>query len=133
MKVQTIRQFVVVEAETGAEYQAAINAYYSNPNYKGVTVDHRNRNNFCAYITYEETHKEPETIKDQYELDGVTFTCSDCPYMERNPDKRVRRFRCMAADESGEDWTRRESSACELFYQALQNGELLKAMKGGTE
>lgn len=131
MKYQTKKQFVVVEAETGQEYQEKVNAYYSNPKYKGVVVDHRDRANFCAYITYEITEQIPETVKDAYELEGTTFTCSDCPYLERNPDKRVRHFRCMAAGASGEEWARRESPACAFFYEELQNGGLLEAMKGG--
>lgn len=133
MKTQTTKQFVVVEAETGQEYQDKVNAYYSNPKYKGVVVDHRERANFCAYITYEITEQIPETVKDAYELDGVTFTCSDCPFLERKEDGRIRRFKCLASEQSGEEWSRRESSACEYFYEALQSGTLMEAMKEVTK
>lgn len=126
------KQFVVVEADTGLEYQEAVNAYYRNPEYSGVVVDHRERDNFCAFITYEVTKRIPETIKDQYELDGITFTCSDCPFLERKEDGRIRRFKCLAED-SGEEWTRRESSACEYYYELLQKGLLLDYMKEVTK
>lgn len=133
MRTFTEKQFVVVEADTGMEYQEAVNAYYHNPDYSGVVVDHRNRDNFCAFITYEVTKRVPETIKDQYELDGVTFTCSDCPFLERKEDGRIRRFKCLASEQSGEEWSRRESDACEYFYEALQSGTLMEAMKEVTK
>ena len=125
MKTVTRKQFVVVEAETGPEYQDKINSFYTNPEIKAIHVDHRNRDNFCAFVTYEMTEMIPETIKDQYELAGITFTCSDCPFLERKEDGRVRNFTCLTPENSGEEWTRRDSEACEYFYRALSVGDLM--------
>lgn len=123
MKVITMKRFVVVEAETGQEYAKAIDGYLTNMNLRNVSVEHRDRDNFCGYVTYEETKRIPETIKDEYELLGITFTCGDCPYRKGTDDKRIKHFRCEAEQEA---YVLKHDSACDLFYRMLRSGDILK-------
>ena len=125
MQIITRKRFVVVEAETGAEYADAIDGYLTDSSLKNVEVDHRNRQNFCAYVTFEEVEKIPENAKDEYELDGISFQCRDCPYCKKSEDKRIKHLECLAPDDSGMPRTRGSNHACVFFYEELKAGTLL--------
>ena len=123
MKTIYRKHFVVVEAETGQEYAQLVNAYYANTELRNVEVDHRERHNFCAYVTYEEVERVPEDLKDEYELMGVAFTCGDCPHRQHTEDRRVKRFACNAGVEA---YVCKCDPACNRFYEELQAGKLLE-------
>lgn len=75
----------------------------------------------CVHFIYTDTEKIPETVKDEYELKGITYCCRNCPYLEKDEDRRKRRHACKYAvyGEVFED-----EPACERFYRELNAGLL---------
>lgn len=120
--------FAVVETESGSDYAERINRFLADPTLQNVKIEHRDRSNFCAYITYEKVHEEPENARDEYELMGISFSCGDCPFRIHNDDKRVKRFRCDRAEESGQSMVYKTEPACPYFYEALKAGEISQVL-----
>lgn len=125
MKTEIERCFEVVESENGAEYARRINEFLKNKDLRNVVVEHRNRANFCAFVTFEKVTRVPENKADEYELMGVTFTCSDCPYRLHNDDGRVKRYKCRAEDISEREFVYKTEAACPYFYEQLSRGRIL--------
>ncbi len=129
MKRETRRHFRVVEADTGIDFQEAIDEFLSTPGYRNVQVEHnKTRPNFCAYVTYEFTVEIPENAMDEYTLRGELYRCKDCPYFEKNTDGRVKQHVCrlkeMAASPGEYLKVREYDDACKYFYEMLEAGDI---------
>lgn len=76
-------------------------------------------------IQYEVDHQEPENAQDEMDIQGLHFTCSDCPRFEpcRNNDgsikKTSKKGSCILSD-----WTRSDSMACEWFCREYLKGNI---------
>jgi len=74
---------------------------------------------FCVVITYMETKRVPQNIRDEYELRGEYYTCGECPYYEKPTDRRMRHGSCKLANRVDPD-----GPACLHFYRELSLGEI---------
>ena len=80
----------------------------------------------CAYITYTEIEKIPETIGDEFSLLGLDLRCRNCPRFEWPVTKdgtihrRKKQGTCKIAEYG---FTNRDSPACEFFYRGLASGK----------
>lgn len=122
MKISYFPRIRVVTASGGDEFEKKLNATLEDLARRGkkveitfnLTVGH------CAYVKFDEIHKTPETIADEYELRGERYTCRECPHYVPSMDGRTKYSRCTIMDER----TTAKSDACEWFYKRLAKGEL---------
>ena len=75
----------------------------------------------CVHIIYEVKRKIPESIAEEFLLQGIKYYCKDCPYFIKGKNNRSRSLGCRYAF-SGvcTDFT----PACEFFLEKIKNGEL---------
>lgn len=70
---------------------------------------------FCARLKYFPHEKEvPETVRDEFHLEGVYYHCRNCPHLEDPQDRRVKWCKCKYT-KTGK--THKNNEACELFYK----------------
>lgn len=119
MKIHTYSQIKVIEAENAKSFEAAFNTAMRelatrHPSYQ------LDISNYRAFITYEQDEKEAESIADEYEIIGTTFTCGQCPYIEVPCDGRIKWCRCTYTD----DLKKMSSPCCNTFYEKLSKGQI---------
>lgn len=73
----------------------------------------------CVHFIYEETVKIPETLAEQFELDGLQRYCKDCPHFIPGKNRSYRGQGCSLVDNRVE-----YSPACELFYHEVVDGKI---------
>ena len=124
MKCRSYQQFAIVAADSAQILTEQLNAKMIELASKRPTVTFEG---LIARIQYEESVKIPESIEDEYELQGVKLTCQDCPYYETilktdgSVDGRIKYGECHFS-ETGR--TYRDSLACDVLFQKLNNGEV---------
>ena len=75
----------------------------------------------CVHFIYEEVVNVPETIAEEFELQGVHYFCKDCPHLQKGKDKRCKSHGCKYSKYGTvQDFT----PACEFFYKQLLQGEI---------
>lgn len=124
MKRESYQQFAIVAADSAQLLTEQLNAKLRELRDKRPTVTFEG---LIARIQYEETETGPESLEDEYTLQGVRLTCQDCPYYEPilkangEIDGRMKYGNCPYS-EIGRAF--RDSRACEVLYQKLNNGEV---------
>lgn len=119
-KVTTIRR--VVKSANADEYERLFNKMAAElAEHNPVIKDIDNKDLFVSYFTYEETEvKEvPETVEDEFKLQGIEYCCEACPHLEIGHNKARKKWPCMF---SKYGQSRKDSKACELFYKELAQG-----------
>ncbi len=122
MKTKKTKRVRVVDGADAAQFEERLNDVLGEIESPEITFD-RNRP-FLAYVTYTETVEIPTTIREAYEMRGETHTCKECPYFEKQTDRRRKYSIC----DLGEHCTA-ESDACDLFYKMLNSGTLANPKK----
>ena len=72
-----------------------------------------------VHFIYEETVQIPETLAEQFELEGLVLHCVDCPHFVKGKNKNYRSKGCEFK-EGCKDFT----AACELCYQEVLAGKV---------
>ena len=121
MKERSVEKVKIVSANTEAEFEDKYNSTIQElSNYTPERLSF-SLDSLRAAIVYVEETRVPESVKEEYELDGINFTCAQCPYLERGSDKRRKRWPCKYA-------TYRMSStdmiACDKFYREYDAGKI---------
>lgn len=83
MKIKRYQKLEVVADSNPQIFQDKVNAILER--LAGEKYDlqlFNNQNGLSAFISYEVTERTPESLKDEYDLKGVTFVCKDCPFYE---------------------------------------------------
>lgn len=75
---------------------------------------------YSAVIEYEEELKIPETLEDEFNLEGLSYECGVCPFFQLPEDKRITKIICK---ETGR-LCRSTSRACETLYHKIKRGEV---------
>lgn len=127
MKQERYQQFLTVKAEAPEIFTEDLNKAIYELRDKSPVVHFSETDPLCAYISFTERYQSPENIGDEYELQGVQFTCEMCPLftpiMKKNgtPDARLRYGDCP---ESEFGRTYKDSHACDKLYQMLKAGRV---------
>lgn len=127
MKEERYQQFETVKAEAPELFTEDLNKATYNLRDKNPQVHFSEVDPLCAYVSYTERYKAPESLEDEYELQGVRFTCEMCPMfsliMKRDgtPDARLKYGDCP---ESEFGRTYKDSQACAKLYQMLRDGRV---------
>ena len=129
MRQKRLRKIAVIAAKDGPEFERLFNDRMRS---LGEVVSHDIKfgpEGYQAVIMYDEYEDVVETVKEEYEVQGIMFKCQDCPHMEQPSDKRYKWCHCMYS-ETG--YTNRLHGACEVFYKGLKLGSI-KPVGGGQE
>lgn len=127
MKEERYQQFLTVKAEAPELFTEDLNQAIYKLREKSPVVHFSETDPLCAYVSYTERFEAPENIEDEYELQGVRFTCEMCPMfspiMKRDgtPDARLKYGDCP---ESEFGRTYKDSQACAKLYQMLRDGRV---------
>lgn len=127
MKEERYQQFVTVKAEAPELFTEDLNRATYELRSKNPVVHFSKTDPLCAYVSYTERFEAPENIEEEYELQGVRFTCEMCPMfspiMKRDgtPDARLKYGDCP---ESEFGRTYKDSQACAKLYQMLRDGRV---------
>ena len=74
-----------------------------------------------VHFIYEDVEKIPETVTEEFELQGIHYYCKDCPHLQKGRDKRCKSHGCEYAEYGTvQDF----SPACEFFYKQVLQGKI---------
>ena len=123
MKFTYGMQSRIIQASTAEEFQFKLNEALNEISRIGSKPDVRFVTDlgYCAFVLFEQTVQQPETLAEQYEVAGEEYHCSECPLFVLATDKRVKYTTCKKGCRrvSAERW------ACDWFYEALEKGEVV--------
>ena len=111
MKIKTHLRVVAVEGQSAEEFNAKISEILERADAPKITYNQGQP--FGAYVEYRETVETPETLAEQYELEGKTEYCGACPFLVRTEDKRCVWQYCAQHNRK----TKETSRACDTLYQ----------------
>lgn len=123
MKTTTATKHVIIKKGSPEEIDKEINSIFELPHLIGHRLTYLNDSIMFAAIEYTIEETKYENIKEEFEAKGEIYYCDECPYLERNPDGRVKTHTCKCGT------TTISRRACLLFYQELAKGEI--EPKGG--
>ena len=113
MREHKVRQLACIAEEDPQSFQDRVNAVLATKDNPEVILDKTRP--YIAYILYEMRRDIPENMTEALEyFTGERYTCGQCPYLDKNPDKRRRWHKCRLTGER----TRLDSPACEEVYKA---------------
>ena len=86
-----------------------------------VDLDPARQNGFLAYLQWNIRSKKPESIRDEYELEGKVYYCKDCPFFKLGKNKTCKSSGCSKNIISNAvDYT----VPCDTFYKLLKEGKI---------
>lgn len=124
------KQFKLIQKTDTKEFEAEYNdalkeleseiVSVSTPDYDGKV--------WSGIIEYEVSEKEEEvkTFKNMYHQEGEVYLCAQCPYIEWDKRKNVKKCKCPY---SVYHKVRKDQECCEYFYNLLANHEI-EAVEG---
>lgn len=118
MKTITRKQLTVIQEHTAQEFQQKFNQAMTMLADKEPEVMFNEALGFCAYITYNEQDTVIESAEDEFATRGIKFFCVDCPYLQEDADKRIKRHFCPITQSRHS----MNDSACGQFYELVQEG-----------
>lgn len=124
MKAQSIQQFAIVQSDSAPAFEEELNARMRDLSSKCPKVKF---DGLTAYISYMETTRVPESVADEYQLQGVRFRCEDCPEFQAilkedgTEDRRLRYGECQYADRGR---TYKDSPACDMLFKLIKSGRI---------
>lgn len=127
MKQERYQQFRTVKAEAPELFTEDLNKAIYELQGKNPVVHFSETDPLCAYVSFTERYQSPESIGDEYELQGVQFTCGMRPMFspiiirDGTPYARLKYGDCPIS-EFGR--TYKDSKACVKLYQMLRDGRV---------
>ena len=128
MKRSSYEQFAIVASDSASLFTEQLNKEICRLKDKNPSVHFSESTSpFYARIKYTEDFTKPETLSDEYELQGVSFVCLQCPYFkpvlkeDGTVDKRVKWGDCEHA-EFGR--TYKTTPACDKLYELIKEGDV---------
>ncbi len=129
MKRSSYEQFAIVHSDSASLFNEQLNAEIYRLKYNHPVVHFSESIPFYAQIKYTVTESVPESISEEYELQGVHFTCAQCPYFEPDKnadgtvDRRYKKGNCNHPDnEYGR--TFKDSPACDRLHELINEGSV---------
>ena len=123
MKFTYGTQSRIIQASTAEEFQAKLNEALNEISRIGSkpNVQFNMDLGFCAFVLFDQTVRQAETLAEEYEINNEEYYCSECPMFVLYPDKRVKYTTCK----HGVRKVCADHRACEWFYEALEKGEVV--------
>lgn len=131
MKCSSYEQFAIVAADSASLFTEELNAEIYRLKDNNPVVRFSESIPFYAQIKYTVTETTPETVSEEYELQGVRFTCAQCPYFvpglkaDGTEDKRCKYGYCTNVEpRTAPTKTFKDMAACEGLYELINGGEV---------
>lgn len=123
MRHETFKQFLTVNERDAKVFEEALNQKMRDHASKEPEAEIKIfEDHWCGVISYIETVEIPESLWDEFRLEGIDYRCGDCPYFELPNDKRVKFIRC---EKDGSIHQRQFTSpACEWLLEQVKRGEV---------
>lgn len=121
---RSYQQFAIVAGDSAQTLTDRLNEKLFELRDKNPTVTFEG---MIARIMYEEREADPESLEEEYELQGVRISCQDCPFFspilkaDGTVDGRIKYGDCPFT-EFGR--TPRDGRACEQLFQMINSGEV---------
>lgn len=117
MRTEVVKRCKTVQAESAAEFDRRFNdASDEHPD-----AELKWHEGLCVSLIYEERRDVPETVAEEFKLQGITYYCKDCPNMLKGANKRERSHGCKYAEfGTVKDFT----PACEYFHKMVLQGKI---------
>ena len=121
---RSYQQFAIVAADSAQQLTDQLNEKLRELRDKSPTVTFEG---MIARIQYTECERVPESLAEEYEMQGVELTCEDCPYFcptlkaDGTIDGRAKWGGCHLMKDGRTD---KRSRACDKLFQKLNNGEI---------
>ena len=124
MKTVKQKKFLCITGKDAQDFQQRMNEALSQ--IEDPAISFPPSMELTAYITYEEHHAAPESLREEYEMAGVRARCADCPYFVYTNDMRRVWHYCAYHQKK----QRADQQACESFFQQLKDGTIEFSRKG---
>ena len=121
---RSYQQFAIVAADSAQQLTDQLNEKLKELRDKSPTVTFEG---MIARIQYMESERVPETLEEEYELQGVQLTCEDCPFFcptikaDGTRDLRAKWGGCHLSEYGRTD---KRARACEKLFQGLSDGRV---------
>ena len=121
---RSYQQYAIVAADSAQTLTEQLNAKLIELRDKNPTVTFEG---LIARIQYTEREQIPETLDEEYELQGVHLSCEDCPFFtpalkaDGTEDLRAKWGGCPFTCSKRTD---RRSRACEKLFEMLNDGRV---------
>ena len=118
------QQYAIVEADSAQQLTDQLNAELIRLRDKKPIVTFEG---LIARIQYMESETVPETLAEEYEVQGVNLTCEDCPYFcpmikaDGTRDLRAKWGGCHLTEGR---IAKKSSRACDELFHKLTSGEV---------
>ena len=128
MKTLSYERTLGVECNTIGQFNQecdAIAQRLADSNIKFERLWNMNRGQHCCYFLYTETKLIPETIEDEFILEGKEKFCGDCPYFVFH-DKQLGSCTSDAVRvKTRSGLLQASGKACPRLYEGIRKGELI--------
>ena len=126
---RSYQQFAIVAADSAQQLTDQLNAELVRLRDKNPTVTFEG---LIARIQYTESESVPESLAEEYEMQGVHLTCEGCPFFvpmlkaDGSEDRRTKFGGCPWTETKR---TARTSRACDLLFRKVSSGEVQLCLK----
>ena len=114
---ETKKRTIGFDADSASELAEMLDRFYDEHQGDKVEVVFCGKYGLSAILSFDETTKKPETLREEYELRGEVYTCADCPHRQPITDGRKRSKWYCTRRPRGTDL---DASACNHFYLELE-------------
>lgn len=97
----------------------------ADENVKFERLWNMNRGQHCCYFIYTETVLQPETIEDEFILEGKEKFCGDCPYFVFTDDHQGKCTYKKVVVKTRSGLLQASGKACSHLYEGIRKGELI--------
>lgn len=121
---RSYQQYAIVTGDTAQQLTERLNDKLIELRDKDPVVSFEG---MIARIQYTERETVPDSLSDEYELQGVRLTCQDCPFFcpvlkaDGSVDLRAKYGGCHLAEDR---MARKDSRACEKLFHMLNDGRI---------
>ena len=124
MRHESYTQYAIVQGDSAETLTNKLNEKMIELNSKHPQVSFEG---LVARISYTETVAIPESLSDQWEMDGCSFGCSDCPCFEPilnkdGSENRVVKYGNCKYSQYGR--TYKTTQACDVLFKLINSGEV---------
>lgn len=110
-----------IKSDDAFDFDSRLNSFIKALDAKGITYDVQVNPTagLLAFVTYMETVRVAEDIREEYELAGERHFCVECPFYVASADRRVKNTRCANGKLASKD-----RPCCDTFYELLDKGAI---------
>lgn len=126
MRKEVYEQVEIISTNDAMDFQRQINERMREHSEHSPVLN-MDLERLRASVRYKVSITIPETLRDEYELDGISYYCGECPFFILPSDKRIKHIIC---DKGGTiKRCSAERSACDWLYEEIDAGRVKVEVK----